>query len=119
MSASPKNETKTLKAVRERIGRPLPVESIPYSPGPGAYDTPSNFGAHMINSTTITIKGRPNEQTRDDIPGPGAYSPLSPEKNNYKFTMGAKGTTSLTPRNDKVPGPGEYSLKSSIGEDKK
>jgi hypothetical protein len=32
--------------------------------------------------------------------------------------MGAKTSTSFTPR-EHVPGPGEYTLKSTIGEDKK
>jgi hypothetical protein len=55
---------------------------------------------------------------RESAPGPGQYSPTSPEKQNYKFTMGAKGSSRLTPRDD-GPGPGAYSLQTSIGEDKK
>lgn len=63
------------------------------------------------------MKGRYSEGRKESFPGPGSYSPTSPGKNNYKFSLGSKTKTSA--KHDIAPGPGEYNLRSSIGEDKK
>lgn len=88
-----------------------------YSPGPGEY-SPSNINARRQPS--ISIRGKPREVKRSEIPGPGQYN-LSKSTNNcgISFTKAEKNfdynlpTSSNTDRNLRYPGPGSYHLEST------
>lgn len=43
-----------------------------YQPGPGEYDSPKAFGH---DAKSVTIRGKPKDNQRNDSPGPGHYSP--------------------------------------------
>ena len=49
-------------------------KTIIEQPGPGQYynDNLNEFGK---NATTFSIRGKPQEQQRPNIPGPGQYDP--------------------------------------------
>ena len=82
------------------------------NPGPGAYEI-NDFNKPNPKSFKISTKSSSNIN-RNNIPGPGQYSPEK-KTNNPKWTMGSKSeSTSLYGRLEKLhegtPAPGNYDV---------
>lgn len=78
-------------------------------PGPGHYDNAKNFGD---DANTFSIRGRPQDKVRNEVPGPGNYNP--PEQDPTKervvaYKLGTSSRSNLVGREATLsPGPGQY-----------
>ena len=57
----------------------------------------------------MTIRGRPEERPKEDLPGPGMYE--SPEQDRKGFTIGGKKEYKIP----EGPGPGQYQQREFLG----
>ena len=58
-------------------------------PGPGNYDNQKEFGK---DAKSFVMRGRPEDQERNDSPGPGHYSPSQSAIKDkvVSYNMGSK-----------------------------
>ncbi len=69
----------------------------------------------------MSIRGRPEDKIRNDIPGPGAYEPASNLTKDrviaHRMDLNSQRTEIVTKEMLKMPGPGEYDSPIRIGYD--
>lgn len=78
------------------------------TPGPANYDLDSSL-RKLSMTVRYTIRGRPQEKTRNNQPGPGSYNTetTSKSRNGLKFTTTKRQLLAQTIR-ECLPGPGAY-----------
>ncbi len=83
-------------------------------PGPGNYSNSKNFGE---DSKAVSIRGRPNEDKPNGLPGPGQYNAnvdAIKDKTSNSFRIGnhKRDFLSLSNPEQSNLGPGAYDIKS-------
>jgi hypothetical protein len=77
-------------------------------PGPGEYDSPIKIGK---DAPAVSIRGRPEDISRDDSPGPGHYDGnaniVKDKVITYKMSA-SKRTDIVSRQQMEQPGPGIY-----------
>lgn len=81
-----------------------------YTPGPGSYDYTTGIDKTKKRIPGADFGGKAKPFHRDDVPGPGTYSP-SWEKDNKRYILGGKDSHLKV---SDTPGPGEYSYDNNV-----
>lgn len=88
-----------------------------FSPGPGAYSVADKYVSNKSSAPRYGMGSAPKQvkdiSTRRHVPGPGAYEPKHPEKNQKtSFPLAAR----VQPKKELSPGPGAYKIPTKVSE---